>query len=225
MDVWGFPWCSYNIMEDYKKPALGEGPFYTDYYCNFKQARPDLGIDKIDWRESRYTYLAEHKEDLITLFEEVFQYREIGQETESRFQEFLQRHFDEIADKYNHAYKVTEENDVDKLGTGYSYKEIRDRTTKVTGTSTNTETRNNKYKDTPATSTSTINNPTSENIDDRESSGNANTNEILSDKISRDNTKHDKEMIEELSDLINKYRQIDVEFVNDFGVCFIGLLQ
>ena len=219
-----FPWCSYDIMTDYKLPADGEGPFYTDYLWKAQQDR-EVGLEYINWRNDRYTYIIPHKDDIIQLFNEVFKYRELGSETESRFQDMLQQRYDEIADRYNHAYKVTEENDVDKLGTGYTYTEIRDRTINTTGNSTATETRDSKYKDTPSSSASTINNPTNENIDDRESQSNANTNEILSDKINRDNTKHDKEMIVELSELIDRYRQIDVEFVYDFGRCFIGLLQ
>lgn len=220
-----FPWESYNIMKQYDYPHPGEGPFYTDYYGHFKEDNPLYGLENLDWRESRFTYLAEHKSDIITLFNEVYQYREVGSETPLRFQNNLQMRFDVIADRYNHAYKVIEENDVDKLGTGYTYKEIRDRTINTTGNSTATETRDSKYKDTPSSSASTINNPTNENIDDRESESTANTNEVLADSITRDNTKHDKEMIVELSELIDRYRQIDVEFVYDFSSCFIGLLQ
>lgn len=57
----------YNIAEDYENPAPGEGPFYTDYLQNVQEYF-SAGIEFIDWKETKYTYLAEHKEDLIEQF-------------------------------------------------------------------------------------------------------------------------------------------------------------
>lgn len=213
---------SYDIFTDYRHPMPGEGPFFTDYLWKAKESM-NIGLEYIDWKEAKYTYLYPHKDDIIEQFNLFYKYRELGAETESRFQGYLQNVFNTVADKYNHAYKVTEENDVDKLGTGYSYLETRKRLLEATGNTSTEESTDNKYKDTPSSSTSTLNNPTNQNLTDRNGSTDATTNENEEHTISRDNTKHDKEMIVELSELIDRYRQLDVEFVREFENCFMGI--
>lgn len=216
----------YDILRDYMKPAPGEGPFYTDYLWSVQEEVPNtVGIEYIDWNETKYTYLANHKTDIINLFNQHFKFREIGSETYSRFQDMLQSRFNEVSDKYNHAYKVTSENDVDKLGTGYQYDETRNRIIHGEASGTNNETRDSKYKDTPSNSASTINNPTNQNVDDREGTSTAENDETQDDTVHQEKTVHDKEMIVELSELIDRYRQLDIEFVYEFENCFMGLLQ
>lgn len=214
----------YNLFEDYDNPVPGEGPFYTDYLYLAKEVR-DVGLEFIDWESTKYDKLYEHYDDIITYFNSIYRYRELGAETETRFQDILQQRYYEIADRYNHAFKVMEENDIDQLGTGYSYKELRHRTIDTEGTSSGTESRDNKYKDTPASSTSTLNNPTEQTLDDRENSSTAETQETLDDEITRDNTKHDDPLVVELNYLIDRYKQLEIEFVMSFEQCFIGLLQ
>lgn len=212
-----------DILRDPTKPCEGEGPFYTDYLENV-QEYADVGIEYVNWNQTKYPYLFQHKTDLVDMFNLQFKYREIGAETEVRFQDIIQTRFNQIADKYNHAYKVTEENDVDRLGTGYTYDEIRNRTIHGEATGTTSETRDSKYKDTPSTSTSTINNPTNQNIDDRDGTSSAENDEQQDDTIHQDKVVHDKEMVVELSELIDRYRQLDLEFVNEFGICFMGVM-
>ena len=218
---WFYP---YDISTDYENKAPGEGPFYTNYLKD-TQEYANVGLEYVDWNETRYTKLAEHKADLISLFDNQFAFREIGAETETRFQSMLQIRFNQIADKYNHAYKVTEENDVDQLGTGYSYDELRKRNIESQGTANGNETRDSKYKDTPQSYTSTINNPTNQNIDARQNSSTATTKEAQTDEVHQNKVQHDKEMILELNDLIDKYKQLDVDFVNEFETCFMMILQ
>ena len=212
-----------DILRDPTKPCEGEGPFYTDYLENV-QSYANVGIEYVDWNQSKYSYLFQHKDDLVDMFNLQFKYREIGAETEVRFQDMIQTRFNQIADKYNHAYKVTEENDVDKLGTGYTYDEVRNRVIHGEATGTTSETRDSKYKDTPSTSTSTINNPTNQNIDDRDGTSSAENDEQQDDTVHQEKVTHDKEMVVELSELIDRYRQLDLEFVNEFGICFMGVM-
>ena len=213
----------YNIIEDYKLPAPGEGPFYTDYLWSAQEKR-DVGLEYIDWKETKFTYLAEHKDDIIELFNTNFKYRELGAETEMRFQDMLQARFNEVADKYNHAYKVTEENDVDKLGTGYTFEEKRTRHYEDSAESSGTENVDNKFKDTPSNNQSTLNNPTNQTLDNTQTSGNGSSTEDEDVTVNQEKTQHDKEMVAELSELIDKYRQLDIEFVKQFEPCFIGLI-
>lgn len=213
----------YNIIEDYKLPAPGEGPFYTDYLWSAQEKR-DVGLEYIDWKETKFTYLAPHKDDIIELFNTNFKYRELGAETEMRFQDMLQARFNEVADKYNHAYKVTAENDVDKLGTGYTFEEKRTRHYEDSAESSGTENVDNKFKDTPSNNQSTLNNPTNQTLDNTESSGNGSSTEDEDVTVNQEKTQHDKEMVVELSELIDRYRQLDIEFVKQFEPCFIGLI-
>ena len=213
----------YNIIEDYKLPAPGEGPFYTDYLWSAQEKR-DVGLEYIDWKETKFTYLADHKDDIIELFNTNFKYRELGAETEMRFQDMLQARFNEVADKYNHAYKVTEENDVDKLGTGYTFEEKRTRHYEDSAESSGTENVDNKFKDTPSNNQSTLNNPTNQTLDNTQTSGNGSSTEDEDVTVNQEKTQHDKEMVAELSELIDKYRQLDIEFVKQFEPCFIGLI-
>lgn len=213
----------YNIIEDYKLPAPGEGPFYTDYLWSAQEKR-DVGLEYIDWKETKFTYLAHHKDDIIELFNTNFKYRELGAETEMRFQDMLQIRFNEVADKYNHAYKVTEENDVDKLGTGYTFGEKRTRHYEDSAESSGTEDVDNKFKDTPSNNQSTLNNPTNQTLDNTQTSGNGSSTEDEDVTVNQEKTQHDKEMVVELSELIDRYRQLDIEFVKQFEPCFIGLI-
>ena len=216
-------WCQYDILKDYKNPMPGEGAFYTDYLYNTQKSR-DVGIEFIDWKQTLYPKLYEHKDNIIEVFNTHFKYRELGAETEERFQCMLQDRFFEICDKYNHAYKVTEENDVDKLGTGYTYDETRNRTVESMADATGTENRDNKYKDTPSSSTSTLNNPTNQTLDNRDNTAHSEQNDEQNDTIHQEKVQHDKEMVVELSELIDRYRQLDIEFVYEFENCFIGLI-
>ena len=213
----------YNIIEDYKLPAPGEGPFYTDYLWSAQEKR-DVGLEYIDWKETKFTYLADHKDDIIELFNTNFKYRELGAETEMRFQDMLQSRFNEVADKFNHAYKVTEENDVDKLGTGYTFHEERTRHYEDSAESSGTENVDNKFKDTPSNNQSTLNNPTNQTLDNTQTSGNGSSTEDEDVTVNQEKIQHDKEMVVELSELIDKYRQLDIEFVKQFEPCFIGLI-
>lgn len=213
----------YNIIEDYKLPAPGEGPFYTDYLWSAQEKR-DVGLEYIDWKETKFTYLAPHKDDIIELFNTNFRYRELGAETEMRFQDMLQARFNEVADKYNHAYKVTAENDVDKLGIGYTFEEKRTRHYEDSAESSGTENVDNKFKDTPSNNQSTLNNPTNQTLDNTQTSGNGSSTEDEDVTVNQEKTQHDKEMVVELSELIDRYRQLDIEFVKQFETCFIGLI-
>lgn len=214
----------YNILTDYNNPMPGEGPFYTDYLWKAQEAYPEMiGIEYIDWDTANYIYLNKHKDEIVKVFNQYYKYRELGSETEYRFQDMLQSRFYEVADKYDHAYKVTEINDVDKIGTGYTFEETKHRDYTSTADTNGTENRDNKYKDTPSSTASTTNNPTNQTIDNRDNTGHAEGTETQDETLHQEKVSHDKEMILELNDLIDKYKQLVIEFVKEFEICFIGL--
>lgn len=212
----------YNIFEDYDRPAPGEGPFYTLFLRDILNG-PEAeycGLDKCDWHETTYTHIATHKERLIERFNNTYLLRELGQETPSRWQHFLQMRLDEVIEFYDHAYKVFEENNVDELGTGYTETEEYNRSSNSTGKETTHSTSNQKYKDTPINGT--INNPTTEqdDTDDGETDSNVDT----TDNWDRTKTKkeHNDELITEVNRLVDRYRSIDNEFVESFNNMFMG---
>lgn len=215
----------YNIIEDYANPAPGEGPFFTDYLYSVLENRTDVGLDKCEWNETTYPYLAKHKTRLIERFNREYYFREIGQETEARWQHFLQARLDEVAEHYDHMYKVFEENAVDTLGTGYTIKDILDRDTTSGMESTDTRKADNKYKDTPTSvSTYTLNNPTEQTVDESTDSYKSSGTGTQDDVRTTTKTQHDDTMIKELNYLVDNYKSIDNEFIGAFENMFVGII-
>lgn len=212
----------YNIFEDYDRPAPGEGPFYTLFLrdiLNGPEAKY-CGLDKCDWHETTYTHIATHKERLIERFNNTYLLRELGQETPSRWQHFLQMRLDEVIEFYDHAYKVYEENDIDQLGTGYTENEEYDRNSTSEGSENTESTSNQKFKDTPISGT--VNNPTTEQDDTDNSSTDSNVNSTDHWERTKQKTEHNDEMITEVNRLANAYRSIDNEFIESFDNMFMG---
>lgn len=140
---WGKPY--YDVAKDYKKVMPGEGPFFTDYLIHVQEIYPNTGLHECDWNETLYPKLAEHKSRLIQRFNRTFAFREIGQETVTRFQFELQNRFDEIAEHYDHAYKVTSENNVDIIGLGYTLDENYNRQITTTNSTEESNTLSKDY--------------------------------------------------------------------------------
>lgn len=212
----------YNIFEDYDRPAPGEGPFYTLFLRDILNG-PEAeycGLDKCDWHETTYTHIATHKERLIERFNNTYLLRELGQETPSRWQHFLQMRLDEVIEFYDHAYKVYEENEIDQLGTGYTENEEYDRNSTSEGSENTESTSNQKFKDTPISGT--VNNPTSEQDDTDSSSTDSNVNSTDHWERTKQKTEHNDEMITEINRLANAYRSIDNEFIESFDNMFMG---
>lgn len=212
----------YNIFEDYDRPAPGEGPFYTLFLRDILNG-PEAeycGLDKCDWHETTYTHIATHKERLIERFNNTYLLRELGQETPSRWQHFLQMRLDEVIEFYDHAYKVYEENDIDQLGTGYTENEEYDRNSTSEGSETTESTSNQQFKDTPISGT--VNNPTTEQDDTDNSNTDSNVSSTDHWERNKQKTEHNDEMITEVNRLANAYRSIDNEFIESFNNMFMG---
>lgn len=215
----------YDITTDYDYPMEGESPFFTNFLYLAQVENPTLGLISVDWDETTYTYLAKHKEKLIARFNKEYAFRELGQETELRWQTVLQSRFDEVAEHYNHMYKVFEVNDVDTLGTGYKITDTLKRTTKDSLNTSDNRTSNSKFKDTPSSSTSVLNNPTTENQDTSTDTYASNGNGEQDDKRETEKTVHNDTMIDELNRLADKYKSVDNEFIKSFENMFIGIIM
>lgn len=214
----------YDIIRDYNTPMDGEGPFFTDYLYLAQEKNPTLGLMSVDWDETTYTYLAKRKAKLIARFNREYAFRELGQETELRWQTVLQSRFDEVADHFNHMYKVFEENDVDILGTGYKITDSFKRTTADSLNTTDNRTGNSKFKDTPGSSASVLNNPTTETQDTTTDTYASNRDGEQKDERETNKTIHNDTMIDELNKLTDKYKSVDNEFIKSFENMFIGII-
>ena len=213
----------YDITEDYGLPHPGEGPFYTDYLRNVVEELPNTSLGAVNWNENLYPHLAAHKDRLVDRFNREYAFREIGQETVTRWMHFLQCRFDEVAEHYDHMYKIYEENNIDELGTGYSYTEHMGQNKTNHSTGSGSSSADSKYSDTPNGANGAINNPTTQNVDTGSSTSTvdgSDTNEY-NKEIKR--IDHEEHMVDELNALVDKYVSTDNEFIAEFENMFIGV--
>jgi len=213
----------YDILTDYDKPYPGEGPFYTEYLMNVRKNDPTAGLDRCDWDATKYPNLVEHKDVLIGKFNEQYAFREIGQETVLRWQLFVIARFNEVAEKYEHMYKIFKEHDVDTLGTGYTLTDTLDRQMTSKMDSTDKFEGNGEFKDTPIEGT--INNPTSKQTDNNLTTYGSSGNDTQNDTRVTKKEQHDDTLIKELNYLADQYRVINNEFVNEFDNQFIQIFR
>ena len=252
----------YDIIRDYDRPFPGEQPFFTDLLKDLQEVDPTIGINGIHWNGTLYPNLYRHKDRLVERFNEKYQFREIGAETVSRWMALLQDRFDDLAPRFDHAYKLYDDEaiNLDALGLGYVKRIIYSET--VDGETTNEEseelsgsdsrssttnrsqdsTANSKFRDTPTDGNSTINNPTTEQVDvtgvdeettdsqtgsnSRERSGNSSGSLNQDTEGEREETYdyHDEHTMEEVNKLIDRFKNLDNDFVNQFNQMFIGII-
>ncbi len=213
----------YDLLKDYNLPMKGEGPFFTDYLYNLLEAGFNIGLQNVEWHDSDYPYLSAHKAKLIERFNNEYAFREIGQETTTRFQHFMQARFDEVADHFNHMYKVFETNNVDELGTGYGYTENFEQDKEGTSSGESTDTNKSEFEDTPVNTTGGINNPTNRTEDKGSNTNSSNYNDKNKYNKTIKRTEHNEHMIDELNALSDKYKSIDNDFIKAFDNMFIGI--
>lgn len=214
----------YDIIRDYNRPNPGEGPFFTEYLSDLQIYDATAGLASCEWNDTLYPNLAKHKERLIDRFNREYAFREIGQETVKRWQHVLQCRLDEVAEHYDHMYKVYENNSVDELGTGYTTTDEFQRDTQSSMDSTNERNADSKYKDTPSNTSSTLNNPTEQTIDDSTDTYTSTGTGKQTDSRTTTKKVHDDTMIRELNYLTANYVSTDNEFIKAFENMFIGII-
>lgn len=197
-------------MTEPEFPMPGEGPFFTEYLADI-QASSTPVVDESttpptityrsesDFGLERLTWPATghvlaHKTALVSRFNERYAWREIGGETRERFMHILQVKFNGILFHYEHRFGLYDDNAA-KLK---EYSEIIDRETGST----------DKYLDTPGRNV-TIGDNYLTNV--REITG--------TDKI----TDPKGTAVEAMNRLMDELRDLEEEFVDEFGECFISL--
>ena len=208
----------------------------------------DIGFDKLDVPAS-LTQINARKSELTVRFNERYYYRMINSETLERWQNRLQNRFDEIADKYERAYVLYAANGqamLDDILPGWS--ETMDRTDANSGTDTSTRTGNEtleptgtdtdtrRYADTPDSSTNT----SDMYADRREISSRTFTqrkdtktyNSVADALVHGKQTDIDwtlthletgSEIIDAVNEAIQKWRDLDTEFIKEFENLFLNV--
>ena len=197
-------------MTEPEFPMPGEGPFFTEYLADIQSSFTPVVDDSTtpptityrsesDFGLERLTWPASghvlaHKTALVSRFNERYAWREIGAETRTRFLHNLQVKFNGMLFHYEHRFGLYDDNAA-KLK---EYSEIIDRETGST----------DKYLDTPGHNV-TIGDNYLTNV--REITG--------TDKI----TDPKGTVVEAMNRLMDELRDLEEEFVDEFGECFISL--
>ena len=229
-----------SIMDEYAE-SIAEGPFYTDYLINVQEDYPNIGLASVPWNQTETPKLFALKDTFIEHFNFIYKYREIGAETESRWQYTVDRVFDNIKRKYEFALNQYDLNDIAKIGKYFTETIHRDATTNIDG---NTENEGSYSGSSSDTSKSTVNDTPiqalmdnanyASAINDGESSGesesttNSTTTEnrdtTIEDDITRTYNESPKSIMESVNDSIKYFRELIDDFVDEFHVCFISTL-
>lgn len=197
-------------MTEPEFPMPGEGPFFTEYLADIQASYTPVVDDSTtpptityrsesDFGLERLTWPASghvlaHKTALINRFNERYAWREIGAETRARFLHNLQVKFNGMIFHYEHRFGLYDDNAA-KLK---EYSEVVNRETGNT----------DKFLDTPGHNV-TIGDNYLTNV--REITG--------TDKI----TDPKGTVVEAMNRLMDELRDLEEEFVDEFGECFISL--
>ena len=205
-------------------PLNEEQPFFTDTLEHLQSEDPTIGINGINWYSAMYPYLYRHKDRLVYRFNQEYHFREIGSETVSRWMWQLQNRFDEIAERFNHAYKMYEDEAIDLLGVGFVREIWTDSTGAGSASSTTSTTTDSKFRDTPTDSDSTINNPTTQDINTSEQSGESSSENSGSSHSKEKYDYNDEHRLTEINQVVDGFKSLDQDFINQFNQMFMGLL-
>lgn len=229
-----------DMLKDEFALSIQEGPFYTDYLMNIQEDRPNAGLGACPWDNST-PRLYEIKNILIEHFNFIYKLREIGAETEERWQYTVDRVFDNIKRKYEFALGQYELNDISKIGKYFSETVHRDGTRNIDSNTTNegtytgsgTDTSKTTVNDTPIQALMETANYASaitdgETSSESENSSTNNTTEnrdtTIEDDITRERSEAPKSIMESVNDSIKYFRDLIDDFVDEFHVCFISTL-
>lgn len=233
-----------DMLENEFAVTSQEGPFYTDFLINVQEDYPNIGLKSCPWGTEETTDIPKLyaiKDVLIEHFNFVYKFREIGAETESRWQYTVDRVFDNIKRKYEYALDQYESNLIKKLGNEFSETITRDGQYHTenaseggnTSAKTGSDTNKNVFNDTPIQALIDENNYASAitsneieygNTVQNDSSSESESSSTVDEDITRTRVDKDKSILELVNDNIDNFRDLIDNFVNEFHVCFISTL-
>ena len=219
-----------------------EGPWYTDFLHNVQDDYPNIGLKSVPWGDGTdCPKLYAIKDVLIAHFNERYKYREIGSETETRWQYTVDRVFDNIKRRYEFALGLYDDNDISELGKLYFEKLHREigigqsstDTSSYSDSKTGADTTTTTYKDTPIQALDSNNNYASAINDNKieyASGGFGSNNRSTSKRTDsgEDTTieKHeiDTTLLKTIDEAIKDFIDLIDAFVDEFEICFINTL-
>ena len=215
-----------SIITDPDVPFPGEQPFFTDLLSDLQNEDATIGLNGIIWNADLYPNLYKHKDRLVDRFNRKYAFREIGAETVTRWMHLLQNRYDEVAPKFDHAYKMYDDEslNLDNLTLGYVRNILYENASSGSSQASGTSEANSKFRDTPTNGASVINNPTTENQDNGSSSSTGSDSRTGSGNSKETYDYHDDHTLIEVNKLIDKFKSLDEDFINRFNEMFIGIM-
>ena len=230
-----------DLFENEFTNVPGEGPFYTSYLYQVQEDFPNIGLKSCPWNQTETPKLYAVKDTLIEHFNFIYRFREIGSETEERWQYTVDRVFDNIKRKYEFAFNIFEDNDLEVLGKQYS--ETIHRTsvgnTSDTGQSTYADSKTgsdsttSKINDRPVQALSENGEYASAITKDtvaygsgangiHNSSGTKNVQGVEDVAVTRNDK--DEAILKLVDDAMDDFIDLIDKFVDEFHVCFMSTL-
>lgn len=170
-----------------------------------------------------YPELAKQKEAIIYLFHIRYDCREIGYDMPYKFIERLKYKFYELGPSYNLAYQLynTKQAEIEKIGRVTIVNSNGNRTLSINDKVTNSNNSKSNYYDTPKVNPpSSLVNPSNSTIG--EDSGNSTRDNTTTDTSTADATTTETDQyLEQMNRIIDAYRSLDVQFVNDLEDLFL----
>lgn len=170
-----------------------------------------------------YPELAKQKEAIIYLFHIRYDCREIGYDMPYKFIERLKYKFYELGPRYNLAYQLynTKQAEIEKIGRVTIVNSNGNRTLSINDKVTNSNNSKSNYYDTPKVNPpSSLVNPSNSTVG--EDSGNSTRDNTTTDTSTADATTTETDQyLEQMNRIIDAYRSLDVQFVNDLEDLFL----
>ena len=170
-----------------------------------------------------YPELAKQKEAIIYLFHIRYDCREIGYDMPYKFIERLKYKFYELGPRYNLAYQLynTKQTEIEKIGRVTIVNSNGNRTLSINDKVTNSNNSKSNYYDTPKVNPpSSLVNPSNSTVG--EDSGNSTRDNTTTDTSTADATTTETDQyLEQMNRIIDAYRSLDVQFVDDLEDLFL----
>lgn len=170
-----------------------------------------------------YPELAKQKEAIIYLFHIRYDCREIGYDMPYKFVERLKYKFYELGPRYNLAYQLynTKQAEIEKIGRVTIVNSNGNRTLSINDKVTNSNNSKSNYYDTPKVNPpSSLVNPSNSTVG--EDSGNSTRDNTTTDTSTADATTTETDQyLEQMNRIIDAYRSLDVQFVDDLEDLFL----
>lgn len=111
----------FNLTGDFLDTQDFEQPYYTQVLGDMLQDEQyaNYGLGSIDWDSANCPILYSMRTQLTARFNDYYQFREIGSETESRWQKTIQRQYNIVKNKFELQLSLYQEATITRLGMSF----------------------------------------------------------------------------------------------------------